>query len=194
MFENGGYGEDGIFGGRKWGTGDEVMMLSEEQWEALDPQKYIGYGVREIPCVEDAHVDAAIRAITSSADMEVIVRFTRRSAWRVFNAFAVRMASLGVRNRDPEIIRRGLVACGVALSSAEDFREVILSLTVLHRASILIEEDPVHLFREASGVMPPWIAEIVDQFPMREVKDLRIEPCGYAEGRDGSGFRFVSTW
>ncbi|MGW0783727.1 hypothetical protein [Streptomyces sp. NPDC002913] len=168
------------------------MILTEEQWEALDPDKYLGYGPRELPCAEDAHVDAAIRAITSTEDMEVIVRFTRRSTWKVFNAFAARMASLGVRNRDPEIIRRGLVACGVALSNADDFREVILSLAVLHRACVLIEEDPAEVFRGAVGVMPYWIAETVGGFPTGD--DLRIESFGWAEAADASGFRFVNTW
>lgn len=168
------------------------MILTEEQWEALDPDKYLGYGPRELPCAEDAHVDAAVRAINSTEDMEVIVRFTRHSTWKVFNTFAARMASLGVRHRDPEIIRRGVVACGVALSRSDDHREVILSLAVLHWACVLIEEDPAEVFRGAVGVMPHWIAETVGQFPMRD--DLRIESFGWAEGADGSGFRFINTW
>lgn len=108
--------------------------------------------------------------------------------------FAERMASLAVRDRDPEYIRRGLLALGLAASVSYDVREEILVMSLLWRSAVLLGIDAAHLFTSIGAVLNGRGGQQLASFAQRSPEHQSIEAMGYVVGSDDAGFRYRRTW
>lgn len=151
-----------------------------------------GYGLEPFPSPRDDEIRAVIGRIQNSHDYSNLRSALLPRAWRMLNAFALRMASLAVRERDLGVVRDGLVALQLAFDLTDDFRDMIAALTLLHRAIEMIGGDPAREFAaafEISGERHHTMAHFLERSPERK----RIERSHFEEGADETGFRFVRS-
>ena len=169
-------------------------MLSEEQWESLDPALYDGYRSRELPCSLDSHIEVAIDSITGSDDFHAIARFTRSDAMFYFAEYAVRAASLAVRLGDLTMIERGLVACLLARQKSDDATGLWYpQVCLLYRSCEMLDLDAAETFRQMADrpSVPGELKQVLAEFPEYSRGRRGLERGGYREGSDSNGFRFL---
>jgi hypothetical protein len=117
---------------------------------ALEGQGYFGL---PLPCSEDAHVGALVEGF--AAAREAVREKLRRRLTRVhvglLTAFAVRMASLAVREQSGQRLRLGLLAFALAGDSPDaDWRDVFADFPPLEDAALRIRVDVRDAYAEAT--------------------------------------------
>ena len=110
---------------------------------------------------------------------------------QTLRVFAVRMAALAVRREDPELLRMGLLAIGIASVRSIDIRDELLVLAPLWRTAQLVTEDPTLPFEAAATELPP-AAEFFRDWIARPADAQSLECMGYYESTDADGFRYVN--
>ena len=108
---------------------------------------------------------------------------------RALNGFAVRMASLAVRKKDPAWIRYGLVAAQLAMVG-DDPRDILPTYSVLYRAAEIVGVDAGELFSTRSYLSKSPDQETPAEFASRRPEDRSIKVMGYVESNDKKGFSF----
>jgi hypothetical protein len=103
------------------------------------------------------------------------------------------MASLAVRRTSKEDLWRGLVAIA-AEGWAEDTRENLAVLSLLHDATIRLGLEPRAFFEQLRPYTSKAIADAVESFPARTPEAKTIAAMGYVVGSDADGFRYQRTW
>jgi len=148
------------------------------------------YGLEKFPSPRDDEIRAVIGRIQDSADYRSLRSALLPVAWEMFDAFALRMASLAVRDRDLGVIRDGLVALQLAFDLTDDFREVIAPLMLLHRAIEMIGGDPAREFAavfEISGERNEIMARFLNVQP--GAQEDRVDALRGGRRRDGLSIR-----
>ncbi|MFJ3899878.1 hypothetical protein [Streptomyces sp. NPDC090083] len=148
-------------------------------------RRFNGYlGVR-LPHELDAEVDAFVTAYMNSPeplDMD---------PWAagVLSAYGKRMASVAVRTRSPEPLRRRLVAIGLAEAYLEDPRNNLYGFTALHDGASLIGTPLRDLIAKVARSLPPSGVAALRDFGEREDRHKSIESMGLR--RTGVGETFL---
>lgn len=151
------------------------------------------YAPRAIPGPRDAEIADLISAVATRDDFDSLASGLDLRSSRILNLFAKRAASLAVRTGDVAWIQLGLR--GALLSStAEDYREIARTNSLLYRASEIVGSDPVELFESAAAIASSDAAEAARLFAHADESARSITVMGYTEGSDGDGFRFISSW
>jgi hypothetical protein len=154
-----------------------------------------GYGRRALPDPLDRELRQFAAAVQDRARFaETRTRLTpdARLAARVLAVFGERMASLAVREKDPSVLREGLTGTALAAALAEDPRELVAPMALLHRAAELIGADPDAEFAAAARRSADDAAtQHLAAFTRRSAPDKSPAAMYYVEGRDANGFRFV---
>jgi hypothetical protein len=148
----------------------------------------IGYGAW-VPKPGDEDIRRALAGLANAPDSAraaVAAQFTEPDR-DCLDAYAERMASLAVRERRLDLVISGLDAMDMAHFGL-DWSESI-SMPLLFRACELLGGDARAEFVRAAtrlhGVVRDGALELAaGQGPS-------LEDCGFAEGRDDEGFRFV---
>ena len=151
------------------------------------------YVTHPIPTEIDEGIARVLAGLSScdEADLELVADGLAVAHARVLNLFAERMASLAVRQNNPDPVRRGLTALLIA-ARAEDIREILLVLSLLHDAAIKVLGSAESIFGEVSSAIGG--AAFLRDFLERSEKDKRIEAMGYEESETAEGFLYVRTW
>jgi hypothetical protein len=151
------------------------------------------YAPQAIPGPRDGDIASLVSAARSPEGFDALASSLDLAAARILNLFAKRAASQAVRTGDVSWVRFGLAA--VLLSStAEDYREIARTNSILYRAAELVGADPVDLFDSAAEIASSEAAETARLFARADESARSIGVMGYAEGTDDDGFRFMSTW
>lgn len=155
-----------------------------------------GYGRKRIPVERDFEINQLYDefAAATQAERDDFCSRLGPSHAAVLRAFAERMASFAVREGSVEPLRRALFALAVG-GAADDAREAIMILPLIHRSAELIEAEPQALF--ASAGRPCTSGEFADEikdFPNRDPHDRSLDAFGYVESADTDGFLYVRTW
>jgi hypothetical protein len=103
------------------------------------------------------------------------------------------MASLAVRDRNPECITLGLLALGVD-GWHGDWRDNATVVSLHYDASRRLGVDTGNLFEEVATLLPLNAANALRTFLLRSENDRTVEAMGYAIGTDADGFRYKRTW
>jgi hypothetical protein len=109
-------------------------------------------------------------------------------------AFAERMATRAVRERDPRRALQGLLAIALVWREAPDVREAIPVLAVLHDAAARAGADPSAIFGEVAALAPTDVAPVFPSFLTRDDLHEIAAEMGYSAGRDRDGFRYRRKW
>jgi hypothetical protein len=104
--------------------------------------------------------------------------------------FAGLTASLAVRRENPDVLRAGLVAVGIASITTDDIRDEIGVLALLWHSARRLGLDAAAEFRAAATAIPPasdFYAEWVNRSPRLQ----RLSEMGFRESSDEDGFCYV---
>ncbi|MFE5330830.1 hypothetical protein ACFRCG_31025 [Embleya sp. NPDC056575] len=114
----------------------------------------------------------------------------QKRRWDALDTYAARMASIAVRERDSDILRRGLVAAVIAMKSTDDERETLPTLSLLYRAWEILSDRDLP-FRAPRDLRVQEDDDPLVAFARRSPDDRGIRAMGYHEGSDSEGFRFL---
>ena len=105
--------------------------------------------------------------------------------------FSQRAAVFGIRERNAAWLVDGLTAISMIELDRVDFRDVLVSVSLLHHSAVRIGQNANRLLSDASALSEPEVSGLINDFINRplEEKVLRLN-WGYdeVETRDGIGF------
>ncbi|MGW3105130.1 hypothetical protein [Streptomyces sp. NPDC001100] len=152
----------------------------------MQDRRFNGYLRVRLPHELDAEVDAFVIAYMSRPEPLDLGRL----AAGVLSAYGRRMASVAVRTRSPEALRRGLVAIGLAEAHLEDPRNNLYGLAALHDGASLIGTPFSGLITEVSRCLPPSGLAALRDFDGRQDRDKTIEAMGIRRTGEGETFLY----
>lgn len=170
------------------------MIIDTATLSLLDSANNEGYGSSRLPCVRDEEIAAFVGQIDGPGPFAQAKDVLGQVHGVVLSAFAERMASLAVRTGSRQSLRDGLSAAQLALAVAGDSRDSLPALTLLFRASEIMDMDPVVEFSVTAAVAAPPDDQPLLDFLTRDDEDRSVAAMGYIEARDDDGFRFERTW
>ena len=105
--------------------------------------------------------------------------------------FSKRASVFGIRERNAAWLVDGLTALSMIELDRVDFRDVIVSVSLLHHSAVRIGQNANQLLSDAAALSEPKVSELIKDFINRPPEDkvLRAK-WGYdeVETRDGIGF------
>lgn len=168
------------------------------------PKDYGDYGKLLSPHPIDDEIVALLREVEASDRFpELIGALTPRVGWEALWLFARRAATFAVRRRDPELLRAGLVAIGVASRNSLDYRDELVALAMLWHSAGLLDLDAEEEVRAAAAKLPLFVgtarhappseaeADRLTCWLERSPRSQSLAVMGLREGKDKSGFRYV---
>ncbi|XUL87812.1 hypothetical protein ACQ86D_14955 [Streptomyces galilaeus] len=155
-------------------------------WTRFQDRRFNGYLAVRLPHELDAEVDAFVIAYMSRPEP---LDLGRRAAG-VLSAYGQRMASVVVRTRAPEPLRRGLVAVGLAEAHLDDPRDNLYGLAALHDSASLIGTPFSGLITEVSRYLPPSGLAALHDFDGRQDREKSIEAMGIRRTGEGETFLY----
>jgi len=128
----------------------------------------------------DARTRARMRASIESDEFSMLT------------AFAARAAVFGLRERSSERIADGLTALAMIEEERTDFRNALVSLSLLYHSARRIGADADKLVRAAAALAEKPVSKLLLQFITRSetMKDLRAS-WGYEEVETEGGLGFI---
>ena len=153
------------------------------------------YYDRPLGCAADAALSALVDAFagaTAEERTKMIVAVPNAFAGN-FMSYAIRMATVGVRERSRQHVLRGILAMAIE-DFRSDWRENLMTLAPLNDAAARIGEDPVQLFDDAATLASPATAGHLRAFARRHPDLKALKAMGWAAVDGPSGFMYSFHW
>jgi hypothetical protein len=150
------------------------------------------YFEASIPAARDFEILALLRRAEAGdrlGSLIDVVRPDQESA--VLRCFAERMASLAVGRREPDLLRVGLVAIGIANTRTNDPRDEMTVLGPLWHSTRRLGLDAAAEFKAAAAAVPS-AARFFADWVARPPRLQTLSAMCYTEDGEGDGFRYVS--
>jgi hypothetical protein len=171
-----------------------MVIMDARALSLLDSANNEGYGNARLPCMRDEEIAGVVRLIDGPEAFVHAKAALGHGHGAVLAAFAERMASLAVRTRSLQSLRDGLGAEQLSLAVIGDSRDSLPGLSLLFRASEILEVDPKVEFAAVAALAAPPDNQPLLDFVGRDAEDRSLVSMGYIEDRDDDGFRFERTW
>ncbi|MFF5313608.1 hypothetical protein [Streptomyces massasporeus] len=144
-----------------------------------------------LPHALDAEVEAIVTAYMKGLPSvrDAIVGDAYGRAAGVLSAYGQRVASLAVRNGDIDMLRRGVVAIGIAEGRLEDPRNNLYVLAAVNDSASLLGTTLRAVIDDVKGLLPPAGIAGLQEFDRHADRDKSIEAYGIR--RCGSGQEFL---
>ncbi|MGW1029997.1 hypothetical protein ACWD4J_41160 [Streptomyces sp. NPDC002577] len=159
----------------------------------LQGSRFRGYLKVRLPHDLDAEVTSVITAYMSSSErarQETITRVGSRVA-AVLSAYGQRMASMAVRTNSVEVLRRGVVAVGLAEGRLEDPRDNLFVLAAVNDGASLIGTSLGRLIADVANRLPPSALPGLREFDEREESGKSLQAMGLRGVGSGPTFLYV---
>jgi catechol 2,3-dioxygenase-like lactoylglutathione lyase family enzyme len=155
-----------------------------------------GYVDAAIPSARDAQLAAYLQRLVAADDTArgQAADALGPSYTATFVAFAERMATRAVRERDVAHAELGLWALVLTWRRSKDVTTAIPPLGLLYDAARRVNADPPALFRKVAAACPADVAPVLTDFAQRDDLDEIAEEMGFAVRSDRDGFRYRRTW
>jgi hypothetical protein len=128
----------------------------------------------------DAATRAAMRRAIDAKDLYALAGFGSRAA--VF----------GLRERSVERIADGLTAIAMVEVERVDFRDVLMTLALLHHCALRVGAGPAKLFRDAAALAEPGTARLMLDFLKSAPKNKSLRDAwGLVEVETEAGVGFI---
>jgi hypothetical protein len=152
--------------------GDATIAFLEKQYQAID-----------------AFVDAFVAGDQSTRN--AIIKPTSRCV-HAFHSFAHWRAVLSVRENDPSLISRGIVALAIE-NLRDDYRETLIVLSLLAHSAEKLQGSAEPLFDSSLALASPEFAKFVTGFLAGPPWRRGIGAMGYREAGEGKSFIYVQN-
>jgi hypothetical protein len=169
------------------------MTFQANDFAIFEPVRNVNYGPQDLDSARDREIRELLLKVKDRTAFDQFKQLMPRDADSTLSAFAERAASLTVRHQDARELRVGLLAATIALSVSTDYREVLPTLALLHRACEMIGKDPNSEFLAMDVLLGGAAHDLID-FLQRTPEDKSIAAMAYEEGDDKDGFRFRRNW
>src|SRR5215472_3135384 len=141
----------------------------------------------------DAHrADYAGEAMPSPLDRALFDQLNGRYR-RLLAAFGIRLASMAVREADPDLLTLGVVACGLGWRAVVDGRGFAVEMAPLYDAALKLNVRPAEVFDRGAAIA----GDPTYRQSMREVaagangaRDLKARGWRAVIGPDGFRYEF----
>jgi hypothetical protein len=150
------------------------------------------YRLDPVPDPRDVKVAQLIKTWMGLSDedrSEAQSQVSRQQSF-VLQTFGERMASLAVRERNPEALLLGLLALGIE-GGSYDWRDNYLIVPLHYDAAQRIGANPAPIFDNVANLVGGTFAKYLRMF----LQDPQpIEVMGYLVRLGSGGFRYERTW
>jgi uncharacterized Zn finger protein (UPF0148 family) len=170
----------------------DARVRDELDLRALQTEVNLGYLPQPIPTARDAEIRALMSQVMDSRSIARFSNRLRDGESTVLEAFAERMATLAVRNRDPTILEAGLIA--LLLSPSPDSRESLIVFALFCDAIVRLGIDHSTLIASLRSTLGDRLATPFLELLKRPEHNRSLHSMGYVEGADADGFRYIRTW
>ncbi|NEE22955.1 hypothetical protein G3M58_92955 [Streptomyces sp. SID7499] len=160
---------------------------------SLRDKRFNGYlGVR-LPHALDVEVEAIVTAyMTCSPSMrDAIVDDVYGRVAGVLSAYGQRMASVAVRNDDIDVLRRGVVAIGLAEGRLDDPRDNLYVLAAANDSASLLGTTLRAVINDVKRFLPPAGVAGLQQFDLHADREKSIEAYGIRRCGSGQEFHYA---
>lgn len=169
------------------------MLPASNLLPRVAPREYLD---SELPSAHDRSIAETLRRIYATTGRELPLfrdRLTASDAWLLI-AFAVRMASLSVREQNEGRLRDALKAIMVE-GGVLDIRESYQVLALIFDAASRIGVGSATLIADAMhDDASVAIKTALQEFPRRSAHDRSIEAMGFETAGAGAAFRYRRRW
>jgi hypothetical protein len=159
--------------------------------EAMDAHKG-NYFYEPIPIQLDTTLQLVVREFMTADEGDragVLSQLTPRYR-QLLVSLGSRLAILGARRRNPDLITEGLIALRLGWPE-EDSRDQIRDLAPMYHAALRAGADPAELFRSAAGIARDNdFTSFLEEFVSRPDDENSLEALGWREVDHTDGFRF----
>ncbi|MFE5813124.1 hypothetical protein ACFQ6S_06915 [Streptomyces sp. NPDC056479] len=101
------------------------------------------------------------------------------------------MASVAVRTRSVDVLRRGIIAIALAEGHLDDPRDNLFVLAAANDSTTLIGTSLARVTDDAKGLLPPVGLAALQAFEQRHESDKSLKAMGIRTSGDGQGFLYV---
>jgi hypothetical protein len=150
------------------------------------------YGLDLVPDPRDENIAQLIKTwmgLSGESRKEAQSQLSRQQS-SVLQTFAERMASLAVRDRNPELLLLGVLALGIEGGNS-DWRENYLLVPLYYDAAQRIGANPTPIFENVAHLVGGTFAGYLRMF-IQDPKPIGV--MGYQIGPSSDGFRYERTW
>jgi len=154
-----------------------------------------GYGSLRIPSPRDDQITTLLRTwiALDAKDRLAAAEGIREDRRFTLLAYAERMASLAVRERNQDYIILGLAGLGTD-GWRGDWQDNAAIISLHYGAAGKLGLPPQPVFETAAALLSANPALALRSFLNRLPQDKTLEAMGYIAGQDDDGFRYERTW
>jgi hypothetical protein len=154
-----------------------------------------GYGTLQIPQPRDREISELLRAwiALEESSRKVAAQGILEDQRFTLLGYSERMASLAVRDHNPEWIILGLLALGID-GWRGDWRDNAAIICLHYDAAKKLDIQIESTFEKAAVLLSMKAGNALRSFLRRSAEDKTLEAMGYVVGSDVDGFRYKRTW
>lgn len=108
----------------------------------------------------------------------------------IFQRYAHRAAEKAIRQIDPDLLNRGLIALAIP-SAKEDWRDTLVFLALLYRSACKLNVNASELFHEVAQIACPAFRRTLEGFLGRDEGARTIESFHWRETGEGDTSAYV---
>ncbi|MFJ7073522.1 hypothetical protein [Streptomyces sp. NPDC098781] len=159
----------------------------------LRDRRFNGYLRIKLPHALDAEVESVVTAYVagSASTRQALIDGLGERAAGVLSAYGQRMASVAVRIRSVDALRRGAVAVALAEGFLEDRRDNLFVLAAVHDSASLIGTSLAEVIDDVKALLPPVGLAALHEFEQREERDKSLAALGIRRSGTGQDFLYL---
>jgi hypothetical protein len=161
----------------------------------VDQDAFRGYGPSRLPSRLDKEVSVYVDDLRRGGPRRIVEATERASerGRRVLRAYAERMASLAVREVDPDLLVRALIALTIG-GLAQNERESMMVMSLIENSAKRLELDLESLFEQVSSMVGHQGTAAFAIWLRRSQHDRSLSAMKFVESADEGGFRYKLEW
>ena len=161
--------------------------------DILEPTANRGYLPRPIPTERDSEITKLLSQIIHNNEVARFAHNLKEGHRVVLRVFAERMASSAVREKDPSLLRLGLIAILLSWGASES-REALTIMPLFYDAVGRLGLNLDSFAAEIRETIGDKVISPLAEYLRRAEKDKSLQSMGYSAGVDSDGFRYLRNW
>jgi hypothetical protein len=160
---------------------------------SLRDKRFNGYLRVKLPHPLDAEVEAVVTAYAAgpASTRQALINGLDARAAAVLSAYGQRMASVAVRTRSVDVLRRGVVAVALAEGHLDEPRDNLFVLVAVNDSASLIGTSLARVIDDVKGLLPPVGLAALQEFEQYRESDKSLEAMGIRRSGADQDFLYI---